>query len=283
MLTDNVKVLALHNSTRKHPERLKIVGLDVTNEESVLKALEFVKNNLGHSNLWAVINNAGIYKGLAVELSSLQEFRDCMEVNAFGPIRVTKAFLPLIRKVKGRVVNVTSYGGRMAVPHMTPYIVSKFAVVGFNDCLRREMVDWGVRVISIEPEAFNTPMANNETRIKTFDEEIASLDSSIIDDYGLEYFKQYRKMMLMGGDFVAPNICRVVDALYSAVSLKYPDSIYMPCRNYLTELCNVLAIKSPVCMQDFGTQIFSAFVNIPKPKGATEDFEEVFSEKNLTK
>ncbi|GIY76618.1 hypothetical protein CEXT_282921 [Caerostris extrusa] len=101
-------------------ERLKIVGLDVTSEESVLKALEFVKNNLGHCIIWAIINNAGVYKGLSVEFSTLQEFRDCVEVNAFGPIRVTKAFLPLIRKSKGRVVNVTSMGGRVAAPNMTP-------------------------------------------------------------------------------------------------------------------------------------------------------------------
>ncbi|GIY76620.1 estradiol 17-beta-dehydrogenase 2 [Caerostris extrusa] len=144
------------------------------------------------------------------------------------------------------------------------------------------MFDWGVRVISIEPEAFNTPMANTDSHLKRFEETVASLDPSIIDDYGLEYFKGYKNMMAYSGNFVAPKIYRVVDALYSAVSLKYPDTIYMPCRNFIIESLNLLAIKSPVCMQDFGTKVFYAMANSPKPKGA-EELVEVCSENNLTK
>ena len=80
--------------------------LSVQRFDSVVKFLLFFPE------LWAIVNNAGILKGFDVELTDLEEFREVMEVNAFGPVRVTKAFLSLLRHYKGRVVNVTSIGGK---------------------------------------------------------------------------------------------------------------------------------------------------------------------------
>ncbi|GFT49299.1 hypothetical protein NPIL_684021, partial [Nephila pilipes] len=62
--------------------------------------------------LWAVVNNAGIQKGFTTDLASMRDFKDTMEVNAFGPLRVTKAFLPLLKRSKGRVVNIASMAGQ---------------------------------------------------------------------------------------------------------------------------------------------------------------------------
>ncbi|GBO36861.1 Estradiol 17-beta-dehydrogenase 2, partial [Araneus ventricosus] len=97
--------------------RLQILQLDVTKDESVEKAVQFVKANLGSSDplkfleLWAVINNAGIQKRFLTELTRIQDFQDTMEVNAFGQVRVSKAFLPLLRKSRGRVINMSSLAG----------------------------------------------------------------------------------------------------------------------------------------------------------------------------
>ncbi|GBL86577.1 Estradiol 17-beta-dehydrogenase 2 [Araneus ventricosus] len=93
-------------------ERLKVVGLDVTKDESVSQAKEFVTKNLEDSELWAIVNNAGILKGVTIELTSLRDFKDSLEVNTLGVVRVTQAFLPLLRKSKGRVVNLTSVAGK---------------------------------------------------------------------------------------------------------------------------------------------------------------------------
>ncbi|XP_042913207.1 estradiol 17-beta-dehydrogenase 2-like, partial [Parasteatoda tepidariorum] len=100
----------VQNFKNKCSSLLHVLEMDVTKENSVQAALEFVKENLSTSELWAVVNNAGIFKGLPVEIAPLQDFKTCLEVNTYGPLRVTKAFLPLLRKSKGRCVNLTSIG-----------------------------------------------------------------------------------------------------------------------------------------------------------------------------
>ncbi|CAL1301441.1 unnamed protein product [Larinioides sclopetarius] len=92
--------------------RLKVLQLDVTKDESVEKAVKFVKENLGACEFWAIVNNAGIHKGFLTELTSIQDFKDTYETNVLGAIRVTKAFLPLLRKSRGRVVNMASLAER---------------------------------------------------------------------------------------------------------------------------------------------------------------------------
>ncbi|KAL1006262.1 hypothetical protein UPYG_G00069890 [Umbra pygmaea] len=94
-------------------ERMKVVQLDVCSEEQVARAVEYVKTQLEdpQTGLWAVINNAGISTFGEVEFSTMKTYCQVSEVNLWGVIRVTKAFLPLIRKAKGRVVNLASMYG----------------------------------------------------------------------------------------------------------------------------------------------------------------------------
>ncbi|GIX96165.1 estradiol 17-beta-dehydrogenase 2 [Caerostris extrusa] len=257
-------------------ERLKILEMDVTSDERVQKAVEFVKENLGKCKLWAVVNNAGVFKGISVELSNIQDFKDCLEVNVIGHVRVTKAFLPLLRKSQGRVVNVTSLGGRVGVPHMTPYIVSKFAAVGFNECLRREMDIWGIRVIGVEPEQFRTPMADPQLAVKRVDEVLPSLNPSIMEDYGPKYFNQFKNFILISCTTVSPNTYRVIDALYSAVTSKYPNPIYIPSRNYIVEMLIIIGHCLPTCCIDFLSRATLFVTNCPIPKMA-EKFLQVCS------
>ncbi|GIY59844.1 hypothetical protein CDAR_245681 [Caerostris darwini] len=249
-------------------ERLKILGMDVSSDESVAKAAEFVKENLGDCKLWAVVNNAGVYKGLSIEISSIQEFKDCLEVNVLGQVRVAKTFLPLLRKSQGRIVNVTSLGGRVGVPHLSPYIVSKFAAVGFNECLRREMDIWGLRVIGIEPEPFRTPMTDTELAVARIDEMLPILNPSIMEDYGPKYFKQLKTFARVYDKVVSPKIYRVVDSLYSAVASKYPSPIYRPSRNYFVEMSTIVSHFLPTCVIDFITRVTLFVLNCPIPKMA---------------
>src|SRR5206468_6858025 len=85
-------------------------------------------------------------------------FRRTIEVNTTSQLAVTKAFLPLLRKSKGRVVNMSSMGGRVAQPFAGPYIASKFALEGVTDVLRCELLEWGIDVIAIEPGTIATPI-----------------------------------------------------------------------------------------------------------------------------
>ncbi|GFY66007.1 estradiol 17-beta-dehydrogenase 2 [Trichonephila inaurata madagascariensis] len=132
---------------------LEIIPLDVTQVDSVQNALEVVESKLGCFELWAVVNNAGVIERGEVEWTPLEVYRKHFEVNVFGVVSVTQAFLPLLRKFKGRVVTVTSIAGRLTFSGLVPYSMSKHAARSFCEGLRLEMKKFGVKVITVEPFA----------------------------------------------------------------------------------------------------------------------------------
>lgn len=115
-------------------------------QESVDKAVETVSGQLPPGGLQAVINNAGCLVVGVTDMADVGDLDRVLQVNAIGLARVTRACLPLLRNSKGRVINTASVAGRMAFPGIPYYSASKFAVEGFTDSLRREMMPWGVKV-----------------------------------------------------------------------------------------------------------------------------------------
>ncbi|XP_078612637.1 D-beta-hydroxybutyrate dehydrogenase, mitochondrial-like [Branchiostoma floridae x Branchiostoma japonicum] len=138
--------------------RLSTVQIDVTDDGQVQAAVQQVKDRLptGSKGLYALVNNAGFVQRGEIEWVSMAAYRRVMEVNTFGAVRVTKAFLPLIRRAKGRVVNTSSGSGLHAHPTMSAYCMTKAALEFFSDALRHEMHKWGVKVVLVEPCAFST-------------------------------------------------------------------------------------------------------------------------------
>ncbi|KAK3776954.1 hypothetical protein RRG08_022749 [Elysia crispata] len=104
--------------------------------------------------LWAVINNAGINSVGPVEIVTMQMYQRCAEVNLFGPIRVTKSVLPLIRQAQGRIVNVTSERAFNPRAQSSAYCLTKAGLNIFSDCLSREMSEFKVKVITVVPGEF---------------------------------------------------------------------------------------------------------------------------------
>src|SRR5204862_4889771 len=105
-----------------------------------------------------LVNNAGMAVGSPFEVVGLDDLRHQLEVNFVGQVAVTQAFLPLLRLARGRVVNVGSVGGRMALPFNGPYHASKYAMEAFTDSLRAELLPWGMRVVVVEPGTIDTPI-----------------------------------------------------------------------------------------------------------------------------
>ena len=139
-------------------ERLQPMYLDLLNPSSIEAAAKDVESVLAGANLLGLVNNAGITVVGPLEFADLDELRRQFEVNAVGPIAVTQAFLPLLRRARGRIVNIGSIGGRLAAPMMGPYAASKFALEAFSDSLRVELQQWGIHVALIEPGAIKTPI-----------------------------------------------------------------------------------------------------------------------------
>jgi NAD(P)-dependent dehydrogenase (short-subunit alcohol dehydrogenase family) len=141
-------------------DRLEPLLLDVTDAGSVQRARTEVEKELGGAGLSGLVNNAGIAYGGPVEFLELDELRRVFEVNFFGAVAMIQAFLPALRAVRGRVVNVSSNSGLVAAPFLSPYTTSKWSLEALSDALRVELDPWKMRVAVIEPGAINTPLWN---------------------------------------------------------------------------------------------------------------------------
>ena len=132
--------------------------LDVTDSAQIAAAAETVGRAVGDAGLAGLVNNAGIVVAGPLEILPLDQLRLQLEVNVVGQIAVTQAFLPLLRKARGRIVNMSSLNGRIASPYLAPYAASKHALEAVNNAIRLELRAWGIRVSVIEPGATTTPI-----------------------------------------------------------------------------------------------------------------------------
>ncbi len=145
--------------------RLKPIQIDVTDNDQIKTAAREVAETIGADGLVGLVNNAGVAVGSPIEFVPLDELRRQLEVNVVGQVAVTQAFLPCIRQAKGRIINVSSIGGRLAGPNIGAYHASKFALEGITDTLRIELKRWGIEVISIEPGSIRTPIWETSTAL----------------------------------------------------------------------------------------------------------------------
>ena len=133
---------------------MRTVRLDVTDPDQIAA----VREELGASPLAGLVNNAGIAVAGPLEFLPIDRLRSQLEINLIGQVAVTQALVPALRAGRGRVINVSSIGGRMALPLMGAYSMSKFGLEAFSDSLRRELRPHGVNVVVIEPGGVKTPI-----------------------------------------------------------------------------------------------------------------------------
>jgi NAD(P)-dependent dehydrogenase (short-subunit alcohol dehydrogenase family) len=143
---------------QKASDRLTPILLDVTDAASIKSAADTLTALLGETGLTGLVNNAGIAVAGPLEFLPIDELRRQFEVNVIGQIAVTQAFLPLLRRGHGRVVNMGSIAGKSALPFIGPYSASKFAMEALTDSLRMELLPWNIPVSIIEPASVATPI-----------------------------------------------------------------------------------------------------------------------------
>jgi NAD(P)-dependent dehydrogenase (short-subunit alcohol dehydrogenase family) len=133
------------------------VLMDVTREEDVARAVETIRA-ASPQGLWGLVNNAGVGLPAAVEFTSRDDLLRLFEVNTIAPLRLIQTFLPLLRQARGRIVNVTSMNGVLALPMVGGYSASKFALEALSDTLRIELRPWRVSVSVVRPGQVRTPI-----------------------------------------------------------------------------------------------------------------------------
>ncbi|XP_029463981.1 estradiol 17-beta-dehydrogenase 2 [Rhinatrema bivittatum] len=210
--------------------RLSLLQLDITNSAQIKEAYIEMKSVLHDKGLWGIVNNAGVL-GYVVdgELLPMKVYRQCMEVNFFGAVEVSKTFFPLLRQAQGRLVNISSMAGHIPMPGMAGYGASKAALAMFSGVMRQELSKWGVNVAAVYPGGFKTGILGSQTQ---WAEQHKNILESIMpetkDDYGEDYiFKLkncYPEMMRASSTDLSPVLHDVRHALLA----KRPNCLYTP-------------------------------------------------------
>ena len=198
------------------------VILDVTDPKTILAAVREVSDAAGSAGLHGLVNNAGIAVPGPIELLPLDELRRQFEVNVFGQVAVTQAFLPLIRAARGRIVNVGSVGAKFALPFAGALNSSKAAFELINDSLRMELRPWGIHVVVVAPGAIRTAaekkfIAESEASLSAYPPEGKAL-------YASAYRAFVRAFMALESHGAGPEVMAAVVA--RAMTARVPKSRY---------------------------------------------------------
>jgi NAD(P)-dependent dehydrogenase (short-subunit alcohol dehydrogenase family) len=199
------------------------IMIDVTDELSITRSVEAVQLAVGEKGLGGLVNNAGIVVGSPLEVIPLSHLRKQLEVNVIGQIAVTQAFLPLLRRGRGRIVNMGSIAGRGTIPLLGPYSASKYALEALTDALRMELQPWGIQVSIIEPGAIATPIWEKSAK------EAEGLEASVSAEakalYG-EAVIRIREAIAQAAQRAIPPEA-VVHAVHHALTASRPRTRYL--------------------------------------------------------
>ncbi len=195
---------------------------DVTDHQAIEASVSTVKNIIGTSGLAGLINNAGIAVGGTVLHLPVSEFQRQFDVNLFGLIAVTKAFLPMLGATKnfklrpGKIINISSVSGKIGHPFISPYCASKFAVEGFSESLRRELLLYGIDVITVGPGPINTPIWGKSDTMS---------DEMLKSDYGVAIgkFRQFLAKSVKGA--MDPDV--LAERIFKVYRKKHPKTNYI--------------------------------------------------------
>ena len=163
-------------STALGPGRVVGVQLDMERPETTSVAAREVARIVGGGGLSGLVNMAGVIVEGPLETISPAELRRQLEINVVGPFALTQALLPLLKRARGRVVNIGAISAHLTVPFYGPVAASKSALASLNDAMRLEFAQYGVNVILIEPgamktEIFSTSRARRDANLRAFPEQ----------------------------------------------------------------------------------------------------------------
>lgn len=240
--------------------RLKTVLVNVTDGASIKKAVEFVEAEVGERGLWGLVNNAG--RSIPIgppEWMQPEDFTKVLDVNLLGVIDVTLHFIPLLKKAKGRVVNVASILGRLSLTG-GGYCLSKFGVEAFSDGLRINMQPFGIKVSMIEPGFFKTAVTEPGLIEADLKRLWTGLPQDVKDSYGPTYLDEYMKAQNFSlGILRSPDISKVTRCMEHALTALHPRTRYSA--GWDAKLFWIPLSYLPSCVSDLVVQIL-----LPSPK-----------------
>jgi NAD(P)-dependent dehydrogenase (short-subunit alcohol dehydrogenase family) len=214
---------ALVQQASRNGGQLTPVIIDVTDEASIGAAAAEVAGSVGDAGVAVLVNNAGIGMTWPMEAIPLEDLRRIYEVNVFGQVAVSQAFLPLIRACAGRVVNIGSIGDRLSLPFGAPLASSKWAFASITESLRIELRPWGIHVVLIEPATIHT---DGVKKVKEDAERVMSeMRPADLVLYGQTYQAMTRKAVERESSGSDPDV--VARVVVRAAKKKRPRTRYV--------------------------------------------------------
>jgi NAD(P)-dependent dehydrogenase (short-subunit alcohol dehydrogenase family) len=204
-------------------DQVEAVRLDITDEEQVAALARRVQSDPQARPLRAVVNNAGIAVNAPVEVIPLADWRRQFDVNFFGHVAVIQALLPALLSSRGRVINISSIGGRVAGPTFGAYSAAKFALEAMSDALRREVRHLGVDVVVVQPGAIATPIWDKGIAAAT------ARDSAMTEEQRRRYDTVNAKAVQRARDASVNGVPpeRVAEVITRAVTVARPRTRYL--------------------------------------------------------
>jgi len=186
----NVRKQSDADSIQKEHKNIIPIVLEITSETDRKNARKVIEDYVKKEkiNFVGLVNNAAISQRLPMEFAPLDIMRHVFDVNFFGVVALTQEFLPLLRRSHGRVINIGSLLGEIALPFSGTYSGSKFALKVFSDALRRELRPWNIYVGLIEPSYVKTAMANRSLSVTS--STFKSLPKEAHDYYGEDFTEE---------------------------------------------------------------------------------------------
>jgi NAD(P)-dependent dehydrogenase (short-subunit alcohol dehydrogenase family) len=204
-------------------ERLVPLMLDITDSGQIAAAVEQVEEAVGDAGLDGLVNNAGIGVFGPLETLPIDDLRRQIEVNLIAQVAVTQAMLPLIRRATGRVVFVSSVGGRIALPFGGAYHASKYGIEAVADSMRQELRPWEIEVAAIEPGSIDTAIWERGERTA---EEIATRTPATQEELYGETIERFRAaVQRTAARGISPE--RVAKAIAHALTARRPRTRYL--------------------------------------------------------
>lgn len=203
-------------------ERLAAPLLDVTDPEAIAGAADLISAETGNAGLDGLVNNAGALMPSPLETMPIDDFRRQVEVNLTGQVAVTQAMLDQIRQARGRIVFISSIGGRIALPGTGAYHASKFGIEAVGDVLRRELHPWVISVSLVEPGSIETEIWGRGTAAA---EEISDRSPKARSLYGKALERHRRSVASVAGRGVSAD--RVARTIERALTARRPKARYL--------------------------------------------------------
>ncbi|XP_044050007.1 estradiol 17-beta-dehydrogenase 2 [Siniperca chuatsi] len=211
-------------------ENLQVLQLDVTDSSQIETAHRYICTQVADTGLWGLVNNAGIlHCPVDAELHPIAVYSRVMAVNFLAAVKMCQVFLPLLRRSRGRIVNVSSMAGEVPMPMFAAYGASKAALSVFSKVMRLELSVWGIKVALIQPAGFRTNIFGDSDDVTRFrDEMLAAVSSDAREDYGEAYISSLPSSLSKMSQQSAEDLSPVVDDMCHALLSVHPKPVYTP-------------------------------------------------------